>query len=62
MRRSAGLGRRAWVDDMRRLDMFTARHPILSMIIGYLLLLAFALMFLPSDPGDMRQTAYKERT
>jgi hypothetical protein len=43
---------------MRRIDNFTARHPILSMIAGYLLLVAFALTMLPADPQIRRASMW----
>jgi hypothetical protein len=63
MRRSAGLGWRAWMVSMiRRLDHFTARHPILSMIVGYLLLVAFAMVVLPADPADLGRPTHRSAT
>jgi hypothetical protein len=47
---------------MRRIDNFTARHPILSMIVGYLLLVAFALKFLPPDPPSVDVVAHRSTT
>lgn len=47
---------------MKRIDNFTARHPILSMIAGYLLLVAFALTMLPADPPSVDVVAHRSTT
>ncbi|MDR6393483.1 hypothetical protein J2803_006123 [Paraburkholderia phenoliruptrix] len=35
---------------IRRLDHFTSKHPILSMLIGWLMFIAIVVAAVPKDP------------
>lgn len=38
---------------MKRVRAYLDAHPIVAMVLGYLLLVAFALVFVPDDPADL---------
>jgi len=38
---------------MKRLNAFSERHPLLSILAGYLLIVAIALVVLPADPPSV---------
>jgi hypothetical protein len=47
---------------MRALKQFSEAHPVLSMLAGWLVLLAVAMALLPSDPQAMDQVSYRSTT
>jgi hypothetical protein len=47
---------------MTRFHNFTDRHPVISMFIGWLLLLVIGLVILPADPPGMERATYAQRS
>lgn len=47
---------------IRRLSAYLDARPILAMVLGYLLLLAFALAVVPADPADLGRPTHRSAT
>ena len=47
---------------MIRFHNFTDRHPVISMFIGWLLLLVIGLVILPADPNDLGRPIHRSTT
>ncbi len=47
---------------IRRLNHFADRHPVLSMVAGWLLLIAITLAVVPEDPASVAQALHERAT
>lgn len=47
---------------IRRLNAFANRHPILSMIAGWLLVIVATLVLVPADPPSVAQALHERAT
>lgn len=47
---------------IRRLSRLSDRHPVLSMLVGALLLVALAMLILPPDPPSINQHAARSES
>lgn len=47
---------------IRRIDTFTSRHPILSMLIGWLLFIAIVVAAVPKDPDYVDAVVHRSAT
>lgn len=44
------------------MSRFLNRHPVIAMALGWIVLLAIALVFLPTDASDFGRVAYSHRS
>jgi hypothetical protein len=47
---------------IRRLNAFADRHPVLSMVAGWLLLIVITLAIVPEDPASVAQALHERAT
>ena len=47
---------------MKRLNTFADRHPVLSMVTGWLLLIAITLAVVPEDLASVAQALHERAT
>lgn len=44
---------------MKRLNAFTDAHPLLAIVLGYLVLVAIVLVVVPADPASVAQAMHE---